>query len=153
MEMLVGFLCFVAFLALLGTAGYAFVTMVASADYRILWRTIRHGRFGLKTAFGTVAVSAVSLGLLTAFKIDASDPDLVVMLVVMLPLALFIVGFAGLALAEFFDNKSTRTIIARRTQEDELAAFVRDRKRAAQEETGTDSPQEDPREAENKTHP
>jgi len=135
METLLSLSCLFFFLGILGAGVCAFLVMVASPDYRVFWRTVRRGRFGLKTGFGVTAVVAVTFGLVTMLGMDVDDPGVVCLLVVMVPLAVFIVTLAGLLLSELFDTKSTREIVARRNIENELTAYARERQDAAKRET------------------
>lgn len=146
-------LCVMAFIVLLGVLPTVFIMGATGQDYRVVWRTIRGGRFGLKSAFGLLAVAALSMGLAAAFRVGNQGREFFCILVFMVPLALFLVTLAGLSLSELFDNRSTRSIVARRAEEDELTAYARDRHKTTQEELDGDTPCEETHDRENQATP
>jgi hypothetical protein len=130
--------CFISFLILAG-GGLVFVVMViTSFDVGVFVRVLRRGRFGLKTAFGMMAVIGVTFGLAAALGVDFSYLGSVWALLVVVPLALFLVAFAGLALTELFDSRSTRELVARRHQKSELAEYAQERQQRSEEESGNE---------------
>jgi hypothetical protein len=141
-DVLAPLICFGIFLVLAGCGLVLVVIVIASFDVGVVIRALRRRRFGLKTALGSMAFIGVMFALAAAMGVDFSYLGSVWALLVVVPFALFIVTFVGLALTELFDARSTRELVARRHQEDELAAYAKERRRMSEEDAASGGEEE-----------